>query len=382
MNFSHKAGFISAFQRIAAVVIFFTLTSSVLDGQTTSYTIQGEVRDAQTKKSIPFAHVVLGEAITLTNLTGQFVLTTNVELPAKLKVSFMGYELWEQPLKHDQNDYSILLRPSTIQLEEVTVQTGQELIRDVSNRFHLNYEVSRKHLLGYYREILKDQDTLYFIAEGILDIYVPPDIAFKQAFVNPIKTRKKVYKELNRHPVFLKGNACDMALSSIWRKESFLHPKNRDHYNFFYTESSSIDGRDVLILEFEPNNPKGTMSGKIYIDEKTLAVLRLKYYPQIDKNNFWKEVSWTEEYYEKNGIFELFRVSYDGVFILDETLYTYEALLVVNESKVTNKLPDTTRLLTKDDSFFHEAEDDFSDTFWKGYNFMKLDLASLKLLVN
>ena len=343
--------------------------------------IQGIVKDAETDEPVPFAHVVIGDIITLTNLDGQFVITTHGKQDESLlQVSVMGYELENKSLDNSSKYYTIYLRPSTVQLEEVTIKSGQMMMEDVFNRFHLNYEMSRQHMMGYYKESLKGSVGKYYLAEGIIDIYVPPNVGYHQTLVSPIKTRKKVFQPIEDHIMVLGGNASDMAQSSIWRRDSFLSERNRKNYEFVYAGASNIGDHEVFIVEFEPKNSKGNASGKIFIEEESLAIVKLEYHPIIKDKSIWKEVSWIEEFVEKEGMFEIFRVSYHGKWEEYGKDYSYDALLVINETTPRDDIPVNDYLLSEEDSFFHEAEEDFSDSFWDGYNFIRLEVEDVRSL--
>jgi hypothetical protein len=343
--------------------------------------INGVVIDSETDEPIPFAHIVVGPIISLTNLDGEFVITPHdISDEYVLEVSVMGYELEKKTITSEGEFLTIYLRPSIMQLEEVTIMSGNLLMNAVFNRFHLNYNMSRKHLIGYYKENLLGQALMYYLAEGIVHIYVPPNIDNSNVLVNPIRTRKKVFEELNEDHVFLTGNASDMAQSSIWRKGSFLTPKNRKNYEFIYAGASNLGDKDVFIVEFAPKNSRGDTEGKIFIEEETMAIIKLEYHPKLKSNNFWKSVTWVEEYCQKEGMFELFRVSYNGSWKEYNEDYTYEALLVVNESRPSYEIPRTAYLMDANHSFFHEAKNDFSDSFWDGYNYIKLDVESAALV--
>lgn len=360
--------------RLIVVVCFLTIFCRV---NAENDPIRGIVIDAETKEPIPFAHVVIDPVISLTNLDGEFVINPHSNSPGlKLEISVMGYDLSSQIVSDPEEYQTIYLTPSTTQLDEVSIMSGNALMLDVFNRFHLNYEMSRKHMVGYYKENLADEKEMYYLAEGIVDVYVPPNVEDAHALVNPIRTRKKVFKELDEDHVFLKGNASDMAQSSIWRKGSFLNPKNRKNYDFVYAGASNIGSKDVFIVEFEPKNARGNTEGRIFIEEESLAVIKLEYHPIIKGNNFWSDVTWVEEYHEWDGRFELFRVSYKGSWEEYDQNYTYQALLVVNESKAISEVPSNNFLMDESHSFFHEAAEDFSESFWEGYNFIKLDVES------
>lgn len=346
-----------------------------------SVSIQGIVKDNETKEPIPFAHIVVDEIITLTNLDGEFIVETSKDT-AKLTliVSVIGYDLATEPIEDSEEYFNIYLEPSITQLEDVNVLTGDALMREVFSRFHINYEMARHQMIGYYKENLLVDREMYYLAEGIVDIYVPPNIKFNQTLVSPIKTRKKVFKEATSERAILAGNASDMAESSIWRRGSFLSRQERRNYYFYYDGYSTIGTHNVFIVTFEPKNRKGNTSGKIYIDEKTMGILKLEYYPELSRT-YWSDVLWTEEYYLKNGVYELFRVSYDGSWQEENENYHYQAFLLINEILSTNETPNHKGLLNPKHSFYYAAEDDFSDSFWAGYNYMKLDVASLALLI-
>ena len=71
-------------------------------------------------------------------------------------------------------------------------------------------------------------------------------------------------------------------------------------------------------------------------------------------------------------------VSFNGTSTNHE--FSYKALLVINESNTINGLPSDIEMLDQYDSFFYEAKEDFADTFWAGFNFMKLDHSMKKLI--
>ncbi|MEO1256075.1 MAG: hypothetical protein AAFY41_14490, partial [Bacteroidota bacterium] len=69
--------------------------------------------------------------------------------------------------------------------------------------------------------------------------------------------------------------------------------------------------------------------------------------------------------------FNLVSVTFSGTSTNHK--YDYKALLVINESRPITDFPEDIPLLSVYDSFFEEATSDFSDSFWTGFNFMKLD---------
>lgn len=347
----------------------------------TPLSVKGVVIDKETNEPIPFAHIMVGDVINVSNIEGEFIISAADfnQSDVSLKVSYMGYNNYEMPLQNSPSYHRILLEPSLTRLDEVVVKTGNSVMEGVFERFHINYEMGSQHMVGYYMESMSNYEGPNYIAEGIMDIYTPSNVD-QDAYplVKPLKTRKKVFKEIDEIDHVLGGNASDMAHSSIWREGSFLTPKNRKNYNFFYSGATSIGKHNVLIIEFEPKNTKGDTKGKLYIEEETLAIVKIEYEPIVNDWTFWENVSWTEAYDLRNGLFEMVSVSFKGTST--NHAFEYEALLVINESNTIAAIPSDLEMLDHYDSFFYEAEEDFTDTFWAGFNFMKLNDSMKKLI--
>jgi len=363
---------------ITLLIVFFGLT----DPEEKSLSVKGIVIDKETNEPIPFAHVMIGNVVNVSNIEGEFIISsTNLShTEANLKVSYMGYNDYEKPISDLSTYHQIFLEPSLTLLDEVVVKTGSSIMEEVFDRFHLNYEMGSQHMIGYYMESMSNHEGPNYIAEGIMDIYTPSNMdKYSYPLVQPLRTRKKVFKEVDAIDDVLGGNASDMAHSSIWRQGSFLAPNNRKNYDFYYGGTISLSSNNVFIIEFEPKNAKGDTRGKLYVDEENLAIIRIEYTPILDDWTFWESVSWIEEYELRNGLFEMVSVSFEGTSTNHE--FDYQALLVINESRTIDQLPSDISLLDHYDSFFYEAKEDFSDTFWVGFNFMKLD-NSIKNLIS
>jgi len=361
---------------VSKIFILTTFLVSVFCTYASDATIRGKVLDAETNEPIPFAHVSLGDALNVSNKNGDFVIHVDqVQEKVLLKVSFIGYAPYKEWISTKQEYHKILLEPKPIELGEVEVRSdsGERIMHETFNRFYLNYEISRQHLVAYYKESLREHNKLKYLAEGIMDIYLPIDIDKEyQPLVSPIKSRKKTLEDIPEADL-LTGHAGDMAQSSIWRKESFLSKKERKNYTFSYAGFTEMDGHDVFIIEFKPNSNKGDTRGKIYVQEDTYAILKLQYYPQIENNSHWDEVVWIEEYEPKEGIFKLFRVSFQGHFANSDEWY--HAVLLINKSEVIDSFPDKD-YIGHQDLFFERASESFTDDFWEDYNFIKLDIES------
>ena len=261
---------------------------------------------------------------------------------------------------------------------EAKAAEGAALMTQVFHQFHINYEMSRTHKLGYYQEAMEDTDGIHYLAESIVDIYVPHNLSqAEHASVKPIRSRKKVFEKINSENLLF-GNASDMARCSIWRPNSFLNEKNRDNYTYIYSGNSEFKGLDVSVVEFKPNNSKGKVRGKMLIDKHSKAIMHIDYTPEVRNSKLWSKVKWTEEFYFVDGKYELSKVKFEG--LCSKNKYEYSATLVMQHLKVLTRIPDEFEFIDKDVSLFLHASNDFSDNFWKGYQDLRTDVNSEHVL--
>ncbi|MEP1035312.1 hypothetical protein [Ekhidna sp.] len=257
---------------------------------------------------------------------------------------------------------------------EAKAIAGQSIMEMVFDRFHINYEMSRTHKIGYYKESMSDSQSIYYLADGIVDIYIPSNLnQIENASISPRKTRKKAFKEINEENLLF-GNASDMARSSVWRPNSFLSEKNRDHYRFSLDGDSILDKSEVSIIAFTPAKANGKAAGKIYVDKSSFAILKIDYNPIVHHSKYWSKVSWTEEFKFKNGAYELSNVEFHGISI--ENNFQYDAILVMDQLEVLSQMPQNELFLPENVSLFEKADDEFTESFWEGYDFLKRSLDS------
>lgn len=261
---------------------------------------------------------------------------------------------------------------------ETNAAKGSALMMQVFHQFHINYEMSRTHKLGYYQEAMADAAGVHYLAESIVDIFVPHNLSQDDhASIRPIRSRKKVFEQIDSENLLF-GNASDMARCSIWRPNSFLNVKNRDNYTFLYSGDTLFKGLDVSVVEFQPVNAKGKVRGTLLIDKQSKAIMHIDYTPEVKNSKLWSKVKWTEEFYFVDGKYELSKVKFEG--LCSKNRYEYSATLVMQHLKVLSRIPDEFEFLDKDISLFQHAANDFSDNFWKGYHDLKADVESEHVL--
>lgn len=257
---------------------------------------------------------------------------------------------------------------------EEQIEAGHELMEQVFHRFHTNYEMDRTHKLGYYQEAMEDDTSVHYLAESILDIYVPSNLnEAEHASVKPIKARKKVYEVIEEENMLF-GNASDMARCSIWRPDSFLNDKKRDNYTYQYLKDSLFHNQKVAVIRFTPANSKGNVHGTILVDKHSHAVLHIDYTPDATGSKLWSEVTWTEEFRYKEGRYELSKVKFEG--LCSKNTYKYSATLIMQQMKVLKEIPESEHYLDKDGSLFDHAKEENEEKFWNNYFDLRMEVES------
>lgn len=338
--------------------------------------LEGLVVDSETNQELPFAHIAYGKTGTVTNNEGQFVLKIpENSSQSRLIVSSMGYQSRYVNIYDIMNmKCTIKLDPSVIQLDEVSVYSAEKIIKDINNHRQINYEYEDLLLSTFYKESIYAENDLCYLAEGVLDVYLPTIYSAETPRVEAKKARKKVFVSMDsiKAPA-ISGHARDMLEGTMRRKHSFLEMKEIKNYEFQKSGFIQFQGRDVYKISFRPTNAKGTAKGTIFVDEETSALVRTEYYPVVSNQKFWSEVKWVEEYTEIDGSWYLRYVSYDGKWIEDGKAYEFNALLLITDFKPV-EVPPSMNITLEDEAVFFDEASESSELFWEDYNFIKMTL--------
>ncbi|MEQ8906339.1 hypothetical protein [Ekhidna sp.] len=248
-------------------------------------------------------------------------------------------------------------------------EKGLDIMESAFDRFHINYEMSRVHNFGYYKETVSKRQNDIYEAEGIVDIYIPCNLNKRlEAMISPIKTRKKIYRKVDEDKL-IEGHAAEMARSSIWRGNSFLNEKERSQYQYMQVGDTLFNDRDSYIISFTPLKKFGKTKGTLFVDKESLAIVHMEYSPIFDTNkSIWKSIKWTEDFEFKEGAFVLTEVKFKGITYDG---YIYNSLLKMDRLEVVSEIPEHELFLPMGASLFGNAQELDEETFWDGFTFLK-----------
>ena len=240
--------------KICAVILLTCLHSLASLAENDQKVISGIILDESSNEPLPFANILYGDEGTTTNVDGEFVLSIHeIKNRENLIIKFIGYESQTIPVNQISGQLKVMLKPATKVLQEITVYSAKEIIRDITTHFQLNYEFEDQMMSSYYKESLNSSKGYCYLAEGILDIYYPTIYSKEQTLIAPIKTRKKEFIDLDSETMpLINGHASDMVNSITRRENSFINVNQMDNYEFSKKGLIQYDGKEVFEIKFEP----------------------------------------------------------------------------------------------------------------------------------
>lgn len=355
------------------MLAFTNLSFTTLPEKEANLVIKGTILDKNSELPLAFANVNVAGKTTTSNMDGQFIIVVpNQDQKLELSVNYIGYKSQIVSLRNKSSEINISLEQYNEEINIDNIYTAEQIIRDHNHNKAINYSYEDQLLSSYYKETTYENGDAGYIAEGVFNIFQPSEYSKEEVTVDVIKTRKKELKPLNPHDVpMISGHAMDMIEGVTRREGSFLNLDEMDNYDFSKEGVSIYNGNEIYIISFIPNNRKARAKGLVYVDADSKAIIKTEYYPILDNQYFWTKVKWTEEYGEKNGHWELRRVSYRGEWETGADNYCFEALLVITDSEGTDYAPEVENDLAAHAIFFNEAEH-FNDNFWETNNYVQL----------
>lgn len=332
--------------------------------------LTGTVKCIESREYLCNVLVRVGDTFTYSNEEGEFVLKVPQKAAKELEVFHMGYDGYNTAIVSDQ------IKPFDIELHKVepklsTQNTGEQIMREVFTRFHINYELEDQLMLAYYKENLSVKDKIYHFAEGVIEIHITSNVGKGPTLLRPLKTRVRSISNFKFGGMYEKsGHAAEMIQS--WAFKDFLSKKYRWDYTYDLVGKEVHRNENVLILDFKPKDDYGYVKGRIWVDEFTYAIIRIEYH--MTEETEWESETWVEEFQHHHHTYYLMRASFEGHWIQDGKPYIFTSMVVNTriEANKEDRIPFEKFMLGSDFSFLDQSHGRFTDDYWGGYNYIKL----------
>ena len=394
-----------------ALIIMLMVPMVALAQQTT---VGGTVIDEKSGRPLPQVSVSAGRISVVTNEDGAFLLKLG-DKPANITVSHLGYKTKKVALRAGETEnLKIKLQPTTIQLREVVIHTGnpREMVETAIKKIPENYSRQPELLKAFYRETAMKRKHFIYVAEGVEDMYKTSYTrGIGRDRVAIIKGRR-LLSQKQGDTLGLKvmgGPVLPVQLDVVKNTEILLNQEEMDAYSYSWGNPEYINDRLQMVVLMEPLFPKeyALYHGKLYIDNERLAFTRIELSLDMsDKEKATRtmlvrkpfgvkfkprELSCVVDYRYTDGVTRIsylrntFKFNCDWKKRLFSTSFTATCEMAVTDSQSEGVQPIVSRnSFDSHDAYYDKVEYFMDPEYWNNYNIIEpsesLDKAIRKLV--
>ena len=247
-------------------------------------TFTGIVKDAESKKPLPFANIgLMGTHLgTVSNQEGEFLIRVPLRfVDSSFVVSYIGYinKVFTFP-RHSEEALGVFLTKDLISLQEVIIryQDPKLLLSESLNRVKENYFDEHSTFTAYFREYVKKSKKYLVFSEAVFEIAREPySMNLFRDQVKLLKGRKFTNATKN-DTVLMKikaGIASSLELDVVKQRPGFYAYDFNSHYELSFTDIVMFNDELVYELSFSPKkeNSKAIYEGKLYIGQSNFALV-------------------------------------------------------------------------------------------------------------
>ena len=393
-------------------LIFMLMVPMVVMAQQT--TVGGTVIDEKSGRPLPQVSVSAGRISVVTNEDGAFLLKLG-NMPENITVSHLGYKTRKVALHAGRTEnLKIRLQPTTIQLREVVIHTGnpREMVETAIKKIPENYSRQPELLKAFYRETAMKRKHFIYVAEGVEDMYKTSYTrGIGRDRVSIVKGRR-LLSQKQGDTLGLKvmgGPVLPVQLDVVKNSELLLNPEELEAYSFSWGNPEMINDRLQMVVLMEPLFPKeyALYHGKLYIDNERLAFTRIELSLDMsDKEKATRtmlvrkplgvkfkprELSCVVDYRYTDGVTRIsylrniFKFNCDWKKRLFSTSFTATCEMAVTDSQTEGVQPIVSRnSFDSHDAYYDKVEYFMDPEYWNNYNIIEpsesLDKAIRKLV--
>lgn len=372
--------------------------------QESIYTISGKIIDNETRKTLEFVSVRVGESniATVSNTEGNFVLKVPAnEQVSSITFSHVGYESLELPLAYFNNNKNIVrLKPIFLSLQEVEIRKGDATayMKEVFSKIPANYPEQANQMVGFYREAMKKNNHYVAVTEAVVDIYKASysKLDWDQAQLYKAR-RSSAPEQIDTIFVKYKGGvstALDLDLAKNY--PNIFYDDFELFYNFSFEGKIYDNKRAQYIISFEQKDGINLplFRGRFYIDIATQAISKIEFGTNLETQQdatplFIRkrppgvkikvtDASYIVQYYEEDGkwFFEYSRASLAFNCRWEKRLFS-STYSILSELAITDRAEEGVSKFTrknrlKTTDVIAEKASDFEDkNYWEDYNIIE-----------
>lgn len=260
----------------------------------TVFEIKGKIVDEESEDILPFASMnILNKTLgTLSNSNGEFELKiVNPNQNDTLVFYYLGYETLKKSLTEcNIPNLKISLKKKVLNLETIVVfgLSAEEILKSAILKIPDNYANNFTWLQGFYRQTIKEDSSITELSEMVIKIKKYPSSIRKVDSCELIKGRYSKQKDGSL--------GYSNGLTNLLKKDIIQYPmdfftiKNFKNYNYDIEATTFYNNSNVYIINFDQKDEikEDLYKGKIFIDQNSLAVVRVEYTKSPKGQEYWK----------------------------------------------------------------------------------------------
>ncbi|MAN26460.1 MULTISPECIES: carboxypeptidase-like regulatory domain-containing protein [Mesonia] len=278
---------------LITILLIFSVQPLIAQQLTSSFTeYKGKVVDAKSSDEIASTHLHIKNSTisTITNSEGEFSLKVpSSNSNSVVTISVLGYQSKNIHLNYFELPYTIIsLEPAAEELSEVqlfSATNAKELVRQTLANKGTNYINEPLVLTAFYRENIQQRNHHVSLAEAVVKINKQPYHSGKKDKLSLYKARKSSeYNSLDTLAFKLRGGPYTPLFTDIMKYPEFLFFKNSiEGYQFDFESPTQLGNKYLYVVKFkELNHAQPWYYGKLYIDAKTLTLVKADYSLNVD----------------------------------------------------------------------------------------------------
>jgi len=235
---------------IPILFLLFALTGQNLFAQ--KHSISGRCTDKQNRQPLAFVNVVINDGLTgtMTDIDGKYDITTSQPIQ-KIKFSCLGYETTEVDIQPDTKKYNIALKPISFELQEVTVEAGENPAHRIIDSLLAHRKANNPSSLASYRYKIYDQMVITIDSSDFGKAIVETNAGTEMRIFDSILKKSDLMVMETASEVLFK--APDRKLQNVigtkvagMKNPTFIYLVNSMQSISFYDENINITGTDYV----------------------------------------------------------------------------------------------------------------------------------------
>lgn len=141
---------------VLLLLFLATFFPTILTAQ--NHSLSGKITDERNRQALAFVNVVVNDGATggMSDIDGKYEITASEPI-RKVRFSCIGYETKELDIQPDKKKLNIALTPITFELQEVTVEAGENPAHRIIDSLMAHRKANNPNSLSSYRYKIYDQ---------------------------------------------------------------------------------------------------------------------------------------------------------------------------------------------------------------------------------